>query len=130
MQKAPNTLLALETMTALKHGLMLALKDVNAKNKVQKLQMIAMHSALVLNGTYCDLAQGQLATQEKHKNHHRKGHLIRDGLPCLLASRTFMHRVIKFEEAAMEKVAALEERKAMHVKKAEILKTWKALDAD
>ncbi|KAJ6611303.1 hypothetical protein B0H10DRAFT_1809855, partial [Mycena sp. CBHHK59/15] len=74
--------------------------------------------------------RGQLATQEKRKNRHKKGRLVGDGLPRLLTSRAFVRRVIKFEEAATAKAAALKERKATRAEKAEILNTWKALDAD
>ncbi|KAJ6615745.1 hypothetical protein B0H10DRAFT_47299 [Mycena sp. CBHHK59/15] len=66
-QKAPNMLLASETTAALEHELMVALKAENAKNKVQKLQMIAMQSALVLKGVYCDLVRGQFGVNWRPK---------------------------------------------------------------
>ncbi|KAJ6611922.1 hypothetical protein B0H10DRAFT_1808510 [Mycena sp. CBHHK59/15] len=87
-----------------------------------------MQSALVLNGTYCDLVRRQLAAQEKKKNRKKKEHLVGDGLPCLLTSWKFVQRVIEFEESAKAKETTLEQRKVTRLEKAEALKKWKALD--
>jgi hypothetical protein len=90
--------------------------------------MVAMQSALVLNGAYCDLVCCQLAGQEEKSKQKKKGCLVGDGLPRLLTAREFVHRVADFEEKAMEKAMALEHRKATRAEKSEALKQWKILD--
>ncbi|KAJ7754670.1 hypothetical protein DFH07DRAFT_743702 [Mycena maculata] len=74
-----------EPTTALERELQAALREQQAKNKVQKSQMVAMQSALVLNGAYCDLVRG--------KNKKKKGRLVGDGLPRLLTAREACRRV-------------------------------------
>ncbi|KAJ6549852.1 hypothetical protein B0H19DRAFT_850593, partial [Mycena capillaripes] len=114
--------------TALERELQAAVREQQAKNKVQKSQMVAMQSALVLNGVYCDLVRGQLQAQEDKKNRKKKGRLVGDGLPRLLTAREFVRRVEEFEKNATEKAAGLEKRKASRLEKADALKEWKVLD--
>jgi hypothetical protein len=90
--------------------------------------MVAMQSALVLNGAYCDLVRSQLAAQEEKSKKKKKGRLVGDGLPRLLTAREFVRRVAEFEEKATEKATALEQRKATRAEKSEALKQWKVLD--
>ncbi|KAJ7504995.1 hypothetical protein B0H11DRAFT_1709063, partial [Mycena galericulata] len=70
--------------TALERELQAALRTAQGRNKIQKSRMVAKQATQVLNGAYCDLVRGQLATQEKKKNQKKKGRLVGDGLPCLL----------------------------------------------
>ncbi|KAJ7127468.1 hypothetical protein C8R43DRAFT_832917, partial [Mycena crocata] len=128
-EKAMNTaLLTVEPTTALERELQAALREQQDKNRIQKSQLVAMQSALVLNGAYCDLVRGQLAAQEAKKNRKKKGRLVGDGLPRLLTARAFVRRVEEFEKTATEKAAALEQRKATRVEKADAMKEWKVLD--
>ncbi|KAF7368486.1 HTH CENPB-type domain-containing protein [Mycena venus] len=130
-EKARNTaLLTAEPTTALERELQVALRAQQDKNKVQKTQMVAMQSALVLNGAYCDLVRSQLAAQEEKKNKKKKGRLVGDGLPRLLTAREFVRRIEEFEKNATEKAAALEQRKATRLEKADALKGWKVLDEE
>jgi hypothetical protein len=130
-EKARNTaLLAAEPSTALERELQAALREQQSKNRAQKSQMVAMQSALVLNGTYCDLVRSQLAAQEEKKNKKKKGRLVGDGLPRLLTAREFVRRVAEFEKTATEKATALEQRKATRAEKAEAMKEWKMLDEE
>ncbi|KAF8193604.1 hypothetical protein K438DRAFT_1544738, partial [Mycena galopus ATCC 62051] len=97
-EKARNTvLLSAKPTTALEHELQIALRREQGKNKAQKLCLISMQSAMVLNSAYVDLFRGQLEAQEKKKSDKRKGCLVGDGLPRLLTSREFVNRVAEFE---------------------------------
>ncbi|KAJ7910323.1 hypothetical protein B0H13DRAFT_1615782 [Mycena leptocephala] len=128
-EKARNTaLLSVPPTTALERELQAALREQQTKNKAQKSQMVAMQSALVLNGAYCDLVRSQLAAQEEKSKKKKKGRLVGDGLPRLLMAREFVRRVAEFEEKATEKATALEQRKATRAEKSEALKQWKILD--
>ncbi|KAJ7910749.1 hypothetical protein B0H13DRAFT_1876468 [Mycena leptocephala] len=73
-EKVRNTgLLSVPPTTALERELQAALREQQTKNKAHKSQMVAMQSALVLNGAYCDLVRSQLAAQEeKSKKKCRK----------------------------------------------------------
>ncbi|KAF7347280.1 HTH CENPB-type domain-containing protein [Mycena venus] len=103
-------LLAAEPSTALERELQAALKKAHEKNTSQKRQMIAIQSALVLNGAYVDVVRGQLAAQEKKKGRgNKKGRLVGDGLPRLLTARDFVQRATREE-------------------KSEAMKEWKVLD--
>jgi hypothetical protein len=127
--KARNiALLAAEPTTALEHELQAALCTEQEKNKAQKLCMVSMQSAMVLNGAYVDLVQGQLAVQEKKKSDKRKGRLVGDGLPRLLTSKDFVNRVTEFKKDAREKEEALQECKASRAEKSTALKEWKELE--
>ncbi|KAJ7174173.1 hypothetical protein C8R43DRAFT_873500 [Mycena crocata] len=127
--KPINTaLLSAVPTTALEHELQAALREQQEKNRIQKSQLVSMQSALVLNGAYCDLVRGQLAAQEEKKNRKKKGRLVGDGLPRLLSARAFVRRVEEFEKNATEKAAALEQRKATRMEKADVMKEWKAVD--
>jgi hypothetical protein len=122
-------LLAAEPSTALERELQAALKQAQEKNKQQKRQLVAMQSALVLNGTYVDVVRGQLEAQEQKKRRgNKKGRLVGDGLPRLLTSRDFVRQVAEFEQAATEKAEALERRKVTREEKSDALKRWKLLD--
>ncbi|KAJ6593782.1 hypothetical protein B0H19DRAFT_903230, partial [Mycena capillaripes] len=88
--------LTAEPTTALERELQEALKREQARNVTQKRQMLAMQSALVLNGTYVSLVRKQLAAQEKKQGVKKKGRLVGDGLPRLLTSKEFVRRVTEF----------------------------------
>ncbi|KAJ7120325.1 hypothetical protein C8R44DRAFT_588239, partial [Mycena epipterygia] len=106
-----------------------ALRKAHEKNTSQKRQMIAIQSALVLNGAYVDLVRGQLAAQEKKKDRgNKKGRLVGDGLPRLLTARDFVRRVTEFEQDTAQKAEALKKRKVTREEKSEALKEWKVLD--
>jgi hypothetical protein len=87
-EKATDTfLLSTEPSTALERELQVALRESKEKNTQQKRQMVALQSALVLNGAYVDVVRGQLAAQEQKKSRgNKKGCLIGDGFPRLLTS--------------------------------------------
>ncbi|KAK7042764.1 HTH CENPB-type domain-containing protein [Favolaschia claudopus] len=122
-------LLNKEPTTVLEGELQAALKDALAKNTAQKRQIVAMQSAMVLNGTYVDLVRGQLEAQEKKKSRSKtKGRLMGDGLPRLLTARDFVQRVTDFERETAQKAADLEKRKATREERSEALKEWKVLD--
>ncbi|KAF8143177.1 hypothetical protein K438DRAFT_1477735, partial [Mycena galopus ATCC 62051] len=108
--------------TALEGQLQEALRREQERNKIQKKRLVAMQSALVLNGAYVDLVRGQLAAQEKKKIEKKKGRLVGDGLPRLLTSREF------FEQNARDKEEGLKQRKASREEKTAALKEWKVLD--
>ncbi|KAF8143793.1 hypothetical protein K438DRAFT_1454797, partial [Mycena galopus ATCC 62051] len=114
--------------TALERELQIALRREQGKSKAQKLRLISMQSAMVLNGAYVDLVRGQLEAQEKKKSDKRKGRLVGDGLPRLLTSREFVNRVAEFERNAREKEEALKARQASRAEKTSALKQWKELD--
>ncbi|KAJ7438902.1 hypothetical protein B0H11DRAFT_1752326 [Mycena galericulata] len=122
----------LETVpsTVLEENLQAALREVLAKNAEQKSQMITMQSCLVLNGAYCDVVRGQLAAQEESRKKKAKGRLVGDGLPRLLTSADFVERVIAFHDAAKQKAADLETRKATRNERSSAMEEWKALEAD
>ncbi|KAF8214708.1 hypothetical protein K438DRAFT_1497735, partial [Mycena galopus ATCC 62051] len=106
-----------------------ALKKAHKKNRDQKHQMVAMQSALVLNGAYVDAVRGQLAAQEKKKARgNKKGRLVGDGLPRLLTMRDFVNRVAEFERDATKKAEELQQRKATRQEKSDVMKEWKVLD--
>jgi hypothetical protein len=122
-------LLAAEPSTALERELQAALRKAHDKNRHQKHRMVAMQSALVLNGAYVDAVRGQLAAQEKKKARgNKKGRLVGDGLPRLLTSRDFVNRVAEFERDARKKAEELEQRKATRMEKSDAMKQWKILD--
>lgn len=122
-------LLAAEPSTALERELQAALRKAGEKNVNQKRQMIAIQSALVLNGAYVDVVRGQLAAQEKKKGRgNKKGRLVGDGLPRLLTARDFVRRVTEFEHDTAEKAEALMKRKVTREEKNEAMKEWKVLD--
>ncbi|KAK7000910.1 HTH CENPB-type domain-containing protein [Favolaschia claudopus] len=122
-------LLEREPATSLEGELQAALREALEKNVKQKRQMVAMQSALVLNGTYVDLVRGQLEAQEKKKSRgNKKGRLVSDGMPRLLTARDFVQRVTEFERDTAEKAEALKQRKATREERGEALKDWKALE--
>ncbi|KAJ7217330.1 hypothetical protein GGX14DRAFT_341398, partial [Mycena pura] len=121
-------LLSAEPTTALEGELQAALRREQDRNKSQKRRLVAMQSALVLNGTYADLVRGQLAAQEKKKTDKKKGRLVGDGLPRLLTSREFVRRVTEFEQNAREKEEGLKQRKADREEKGAAMKEWKGLE--
>ncbi|KAJ7819241.1 hypothetical protein B0H13DRAFT_1661490 [Mycena leptocephala] len=122
-------LLAAEPATALERKLQSALRKAHEKNTNQKRQMVALQSALVLNGAYVDVVRGQLAAQEKKKGRgNKKGRLVGDGLPRLLTARDFVRRVAEFEQDTAEKAEALNKRKATREERSGALKEWKVLD--
>ncbi|KAJ7659988.1 hypothetical protein B0H17DRAFT_1145121 [Mycena rosella] len=82
------------------------------KNKQLKSHIITMQSSLVLNGAYCDLVCGQPAAQEESKKAKMKGQLVRDGMPRLLTSTEFVHRVVAFHDAAETKKLELAQSEA------------------
>ncbi|KAJ7710177.1 hypothetical protein B0H16DRAFT_1344260 [Mycena metata] len=129
-EKARNIfLLSVEPTTVLEGELQAALRREQDRNQVQKRQLVAMQSALVLNGAYIDLVRGQLEAQEKKTREKKKGgRLVGDGLPRLLTTREFVKRVAEFEQQAAEKAEGLKERKANREEKSEATKAWKALD--
>ncbi|KAJ7861104.1 hypothetical protein B0H14DRAFT_3619951 [Mycena olivaceomarginata] len=91
--------------------------------------MVALQSALVLNGAYVDVVREQLAAHEQKKSRsNKKGRLVGDGLPRLLTWREFVQRVTEFEQAAREKAESLQKRKATREEKSEAMKRWKVLD--
>ncbi|KAJ7937495.1 hypothetical protein B0H13DRAFT_1504863, partial [Mycena leptocephala] len=112
-------LLSAEATTGLERELQGALRKEQDRNTTQKRQMLAMQSALVLNGAYVDVVRGQLAAQEKKKKGNKKGLLVGDGLPRLLTSREFVQRVAEFEQQATEKAEALQQRKVTREEKSE-----------
>ncbi|KAF8207773.1 hypothetical protein K438DRAFT_1464265, partial [Mycena galopus ATCC 62051] len=106
-----------------------ALRKAQEKTTCQKRQMVAMESALVLNGAYVDVVRGQLEAQEQKKScGNKKERLVGDGLPRLLTSRDFVQRVAEFGQAATDKAEALQKRKATRDEKSEAMKKWKVLD--
>ncbi|KAJ7904145.1 hypothetical protein B0H13DRAFT_1507474, partial [Mycena leptocephala] len=121
-------LLSAEPTTALERELQTALRREQERNKTQKQRLVAMQSALVLNGAYVDLVRGQLAAQEKKKSGKKKGRLVGDGLPRLLTSREFVRRVTEFEKSAREKEEGLKQRKADREEKSAAMKEWKELN--
>ncbi|KAJ7435692.1 hypothetical protein FB451DRAFT_1019734 [Mycena latifolia] len=121
-------LLSAEPTTALERELQTALRRELERNKTQKQRLVAMQSALVLNGAYVDLVRGQLAAQEKKKSDKKKGRLVGDGLPRLLTSREFVRRVTEFEKNARKKEEGLKQRKADREEKSAAMKEWKELD--
>ncbi|KAF8208123.1 hypothetical protein K438DRAFT_1500145, partial [Mycena galopus ATCC 62051] len=115
-------LLAAEPSTALERELQAALRKAHEKNRDQKHQMVAMQSALVLNGAYVDAVRGQLAAQEKKKARgNKKGRLVGNGLPRLLTARDFVNRVAEFEQDATKKAEELQQRKATRQEKMKVL---------
>lgn len=123
-------LLELEPLTEMERHLQAALHEANKWNSVQRKQMVAMQSALVLNGVYCNLVRGQLAAQEESRKKKAKGRLVGDGLPRLLSSREFVTRVIEFQADADRKARELKERQATRTEKSAVMKAWKKLDDD
>ncbi|KAF8206210.1 hypothetical protein K438DRAFT_1756308 [Mycena galopus ATCC 62051] len=112
-EKARNTvLLSAEPTTALECKLQIALRREQGKNKVQKLCLILMQLAMVLNGAYIDLICGQLEAQEKKKSDKRKG-------------RLFVNQVAEFERNVREKEEALKSCQASCAEKSSALKQWK-----
>ncbi|KAJ7749166.1 hypothetical protein B0H16DRAFT_1210358, partial [Mycena metata] len=122
-EKARNIfLLSAEPTTVLEGELQAALRREQDRNRVQMRQLVAMQSALVLNGAYIDLVHGQLEAQEKKTREKKKGgRLVGDGLPRLLTVR-------EFEQQAAEKAEGLKERRANREERSEATKVWKALD--
>ncbi|KAF8148314.1 hypothetical protein K438DRAFT_1779644 [Mycena galopus ATCC 62051] len=121
-------LLSAEPTTALERELQTALRREQERSRTQKQRLVAMQSALVLNGAYVDLVRGQLAAQEKKKSDKKRGRLVGDGLPRLLTSREFVRRVTEFEKNAREKEEGLKQRKADREEKSTAMKEWKELD--
>ncbi|KAJ7150439.1 hypothetical protein C8R43DRAFT_887278 [Mycena crocata] len=124
-----SNLLATVPSNVLEEELQNSMRELLAKNKQQKSQLIMMQSTLVLNGAYCDLVRGQLAAQEQSKTSKQKGRLVGDGMPRLLTSSEFVRRVEAFHADAAIKEAELSERRATRVERNDALVEWKALES-
>jgi hypothetical protein len=73
--------------------------------------VVGMQSTVVLQSMFCDHLSGQLAAQEEKKKKKKKGQLNGDGMPRLLTSDEFYHRVVEHQNASDAAKAARDDRR-------------------
>ncbi|KAG1721314.1 uncharacterized protein EDB91DRAFT_1064444 [Suillus paluster] len=107
-----------------------ALRGAYDRETHYKSSLAGMQSAVVLQSMSCDRLSSQLAAQEeKKKNSKKGGQLVGDGLPRLLTSDEFHHRVVEHQRAAEEEEAGREARRMEREGRTELLKSWKEAEA-
>ena len=127
-EKACYELLGVMPVTEMERKLQAVLNAATIKTSQQKKQIVAMQSAAVLYGAYCELVHRQLAAQEESKKRKQKGHLVGDGLPCLLLSWKFVAHVVEFHNNVMAAAEAVKKWKASWEERTEAMNEWKVLE--
>ncbi|KAF8239095.1 hypothetical protein L208DRAFT_1374829 [Tricholoma matsutake] len=129
-EKACYELLDVVPVTEMEQKLQATLNVATIKTLQQKKQIVAMQSAAVLNGAYCDLICGQLAAQEESKKRKQKGHLVGNGLPHLLSSQKFVAHIVEFHNNAVATAEAVKKRKASWEEHTGAMNGWKLLEKE
>jgi hypothetical protein len=105
-----------------------ALREANEREAYHKGCIVGLQASGILNGAYVDVVHSQLKAQEEKKKKKKKGHLVGDGLPCLLTAAAFVDRVVQFEADKARKEADLVHRKSVREVRTIALVEWKRLD--
>ncbi|KAG1877152.1 hypothetical protein C8R48DRAFT_591462 [Suillus tomentosus] len=107
-----------------------ALRSAYDRKTHYKSTLVGMQSTIVLQSMFCDWLSSQFAAQDEKKKKTKKGgQLVGDGLPRLLTSDKFHHRVVEHQRVAEEEEVAHEARRIEREGRTELLKSWKEAEA-
>ena len=102
-----------------------ALRDADARDEAQKINIAALQGTAVLQGVYVGRVQEKLQSyEEKASKGKGKGKLMGDGMPKLLTGEDFHGKVVEHTTRQDQEKAEKERRKAEKKRYRQEVEAW------